>query len=195
MSDTLMVGVAGIRGIVGKDLTPEAVARYAAAFGIWARDGMRDAGSGMRKHPRVVLARDARTSGPMFARAASAGLMSVGCDVIHLRLVTTPTAQLAVEHHRAAGGIVLTASHNPIEWNALKFVGPDGIFLDAEGGARVRALADAGPPRLGWEGLGVVREDRDAGTRHLAAVLALPRIGVSAIRRRVFQLRLDRRAG
>ncbi|PYO34043.1 MAG: phosphoglucosamine mutase, partial [Gemmatimonadetes bacterium] len=109
MSDTLMVGVAGIRGIVGKDLTPEAVARYAAAFGIWARDGMRDAGSGMRKHPRVVLARDARTSGPMFARAASAGLMSVGCDVIDLGLVTTPTAQLAVEHHRAAGGIVLTA--------------------------------------------------------------------------------------
>src|SRR5438034_10032430 len=168
MSDTLMVGVAGIRGIVGKDLTPEAVARYAAAFGIWARDGMRDAGSGMRKHPRVVLARDARTSGPMFARAASAGLMSVGCDVIDLGLVTTPTAQLAVEHHRAAGGIVLTASHNPIEWNALKFVGPDGIFLDGAAGTRVRELAGDGRiGRAGYDALGETASDLDAVERHL----------------------------
>src|SRR5437762_12371342 len=125
MSDTLMVGVAGIRGIVGKDLTPEAVARYAAAFGIWARDGMRDAGSGMRKHPRVVLARDARTSGPMFARAASAGLLSVGCDGRDLGLATTRTAQLAVEHHRAAGGSALTASRNPSECSGLKMRSPD----------------------------------------------------------------------
>ena len=187
-----MVGVAGIRGIVGKDLTPEAVARYAAAFGIWARDGMRDAGSGMRKHPRVVLARDARTSGPMFARAASAGLMSVGCDVIDLGLVTTPTAQLAVEHHRAAGGIVLTASHNPIEWNALKFVGPDGIFLDAEGGARVVTLAaDGRLERAGFGALGDIAPDDAATARHLAAVLRLKAVDVRSIRRRRFRVALD----
>src|SRR5436309_3513089 len=187
-----MVGGAGIRGIVGKDLTPEAVARYAAAFGIWARDGMRDAGSGMRKHPRVVLARDARTSGPMFARAASAGLMSVGCDVIDLGLVTTPTAQLAVEHHRAAGGIVLTASHNPIEWNALKFVGPDGIFLDAEGGARVVTLAaDGRLERAGFGTLGDVATDAAATARHLAAVLRLKAVDVRGIRRRRFRVALD----
>src|SRR6266540_1152347 len=186
MSDTLMIGVAGIRGIVGKDLTPEAVARYAAAFGVWAKTG-----KGPRRRPTVVLGRDARTSGPMFARAAAAGLMSVGCDVIDVGLVSTPTAQLAVEHHRAAGGIVLTASHNPIEWNALKFVGPDGIFLDAEAGARVRALAEEGPPRMGWDGIGALRKDRDAVARHLDAVLALPVIDVTAIRGRGFHVALD----
>src|SRR5712691_7876514 len=192
MSDTLMVGVAGIRGIVGKDLTPEAVARYAAAFGLWAKDGTRGAGHGKRARAKVILARDARTSGPMFARAASAGLMSVGCDVIDLGLVTTPTAQLAVEYHRAAGGIVLTASHNPIEWNALKFVGPDGIFLDAEGGARVVSLAaDGRLERAGFGALGDVAPDDAATARHLAAVLRLKAVDVRGIRRRRFRVALD----
>src|SRR5690349_23875432 len=95
MPETLMVGVSGIRGIVGKDLTPEIVARYAAAFGAWAR-------TGAGRRPRVVLGRDARTSGQMFAQAATAGLVSVGCDVIDIGLTTTPSAQLAVQHHRAA---------------------------------------------------------------------------------------------
>src|SRR6266496_3698992 len=194
MSDTLMVGVAGIRGIVGKDLTPEAVARYAAAFGVWVKVGKGDEGRGKgpRRHPTVVLGRDARTSGPMFARAATAGLMSVGCDVIDLGLVSTPTAQLAVEHHRAAGGIVLTASHNPIEWNALKFVGPDGIFLDAEGGARVVTLAaDGRLERAGFGTLGDVVTDEAATARHLAAVLRLKAVNVRGIRRRRFRVALD----
>src|SRR5207245_1096408 len=193
MLDTLMVGVAGIRGIVGKDLTPEAVARYAAAFGIWAAAGEGGTGKGpRRRRPAVVLGRDARTSGPMFARAASAGLMSVGCDVIDLGLVTTPTAQLAVEHHRAAGGIVLTASHNPIEWNALKFVGPDGIFLDAEGGAQVVTLAaDGRLERAGFGALGDIAPDDAATARHLAAVLRLKAVDVRGIRRRRLRVALD----
>src|SRR5216110_3856273 len=129
MSDTLMVSVSGVRGLVGKDLTPEVVARWAAAFGTWAKDGGRGGGTRRAGGPKVVVGRDARTSGPMFAGAATAGLQSVGCNVIDVGLVATPTVQLAVEHHRAAGGIILTASHNPIEWNALQFVGRDGIFL------------------------------------------------------------------
>jgi phosphomannomutase len=194
MSDTLMISVSGIRGHVGTDLTPELVARYAAALGAWVRtSGPGQAAGATRtaERPAIVLGRDARTSGPMFAHAAAAGFMSVGVDVIDLGVVPTPTVQLAVEHHRAGAGLILTASHNPIEWNALKFVGPDGIFLDAEAGARVRALADAGPPRLGWEGLGVVREDPGAVTRHLDAVLALPMIDVTAIRARGFHIALD----
>ena len=174
MSDTLMISVSGMRGIVGKDLTPELVARHAAALGAWARQ---------RGAPRVVLGRDARTSGPMYARAAIAGIMSVGSDVIDVGMVPTPTVQMAVEHHRAGAGLILTASHNPIEWNALKFIGPDGIFLDGEAGAAVRALAESGPPRQGWDGVGNVIEDRDAIARHLDAVLALPVIDVPAIRR------------
>lgn len=182
MSDTLMISVSGMRGIVGKDLTPELVARHAAALGAWARG---------RGKPVVVLGRDARTSGSMFARAATAGLMSVGADVIDVGIVPTPTVQLAVEHHHAGAGLILTASHNPIEWNALKLVGPDGIFLDGDDGARVRELAEAGPPRTGWEGVGSVREDREAIERHLAQVLALPMIDLGRIRASRFVVALD----
>ena len=193
MSDTLMISVSGMRGHVGTDLTPELVARHAAALGAWVRTsaaGQTAAGRhGAR--PAVVLGRDARTSGAMFTHAAAAGLMSVGVDVIDVGVVPTPTVQLAVEHHHAGAGLILTASHNPIEWNALKFVGPDGIFLDAEAGARVRALAEAGPPRMGWDGIGAMREDREAVARHLDAVLALPLIDAAAIRARGFHVALD----
>lgn len=182
MSQTLMISVSGIRGHVGTDLTPEIVARYAAALGAWAkRDG----------RAKVVLGRDARTSGSMFTRAAQAGLMSVGCEAIDLGIVPTPTVQLEVEHHGAGAGLILTASHNPIEWNALKFVGPDGIFLDEAAGAAVRALAEQGPPRSGWDGIGRVTYDDGAIQRHLDAILALPLIDVEAIRARHFVVALD----
>ena len=185
MSNTLMVGVSGVRGIVGTDLTPELVARYAAAFGLWALGG-RD------KARAVVLGRDARTSGPMYAMAATAGLLSVGCDVIDIGLTSTPGAQLAVEHHHAAGGIVLTASHNPIEWNALKFIGPDGVFVDAAAGAEMRRLIEnGGMPRADYAGVGTVRSDHAAIARHLALVLKLPMIPVARIKRRRFRVALD----
>jgi phosphomannomutase len=182
-----MVGVSGVRGIVGTDLTPELVARYAAAFGVWATRGR----SGKRK-VAVVLGRDARTSGPMFAMAATAGLLSVGCEVIDIGLTTTPGAQMAVEHHHAAGGIVLTASHNPIEWNALKFIGPDGVFLDAAAGDAMRSLlGDGRLTRANYAGLGAVRSDDQANARHLKQVLALPEVPVARITRRRFRVALD----
>lgn len=187
-SDTLMVSVSGIRGHVGTDLTPELVTRYAAALGAWsvsteiARPSAR---------PTVILGRDSRTSGLMFAQAAAAGLVSTGVDVIDLGIVPTPTVQLAVEFHHAAAGLILTASHNPIEWNALKFVGPDGIFLDAAAGTAVRNLAERGPPRAGWDRIGALREDRAAIDRHLDAILALPVVDVAAIRKRGFKVAVD----
>lgn len=177
-----MISVSGIRGIVGTDLTPELVARYAAAFGALARRA---------GYARVVLARDARTSGPMFAAAAGAGLQSVGVGVVDCGLIPTPTAQLAVEHHGAGGGIVITASHNPVEWNALKFVGADGLFLDAAEGAAMRALADDAVPRVGWDEIGDLARDCDAVARHVEAVLGLDAVDVSAIRRRGFHVALD----
>ncbi|MGH7534947.1 MAG: phosphoglucosamine mutase [Gemmatimonadales bacterium] len=194
MSDTLMISVSGMRGHVGTDLTPELVARHAAALGAWVRTAASpqlasSLSDGAR--PAVVLGRDARTSGPMFAHAAAAGLMSVGVDVIDLGVVPTPTVQMAVEHHHAGAGLILTASHNPIEWNALKFVGPDGIFLDAAAGDQVRGLAEAGPPRMGWDGIGALRADTEAVGRHLDAILALPMIDVTAIRNRKFHVALD----
>ena len=184
-----MVGVSGVRGIVGKDLTEEIVARWARAFGAWAREnGKRETGKG--KRDAVVVGRDARTSGPAFAAAVTAGLTSVGCDVIDVGLVPTPTVQLAVEHHHAGGGIAITASHNPIEWNALKFIGPDGIFLDGAEGTRVAELA-AKPAGYGMRDAGCVTTDPGAVERHLDAVLRLSAIDVEGIRKRKFTVALD----
>jgi phosphomannomutase len=179
----LMVGVSGVRGRVGDGLTPEVIATFAAAFGAYARGG----GTGRT----VVLGRDSRVSGPMFARAATAALQSVGCDVVDVGVVPTPTVQLEVEHLGAAGGLAVTASHNPIEWNALKFIGPSGMFLDADEGAEMRALLEGEIPRVGWRELGAVREDAGAVERHLERILAIPFLDVERIRERRFHVALD----
>src|SRR5262245_42415743 len=160
MSNTgLMVSVSGIRGRVGESLSPQVVATYAAAFGAWA----------IKKTPgkAIVLGRDSRVSGPLFHRVALSALQSVGANVIDIGLTTTPTIQMAVEHHHAAGGLMLSASHNPIEWNALKLIGPSGMFLVAEEGAAMRALIDTGIPYVTWDKLGKVTEDKNAAKRHL----------------------------
>ncbi|WKW12806.1 phosphoglucosamine mutase [Pseudogemmatithrix spongiicola] len=183
----LMISVSGIRGRVGHGLTPEVVARYAAAFGAWAVARAKDRGS----RTAIVLGRDSRVTGPLFHSVTRAALESVGADVIDIGLTTTPTLQLAVEHHHAAGGLGITASHNPIEWNALKFIGPDGLFLSAAQGAEMRALVDAGVPYAEWDALGEVYFDGDAVARHLDAVLALPFIDVDGIRSRNFRVAYD----
>jgi phosphomannomutase len=178
----LMVSVSGVRGRVGEGLTPEVIARFAAAFGAYVSRG------GNRT---VVLGRDSRVSGPMFARAATAALQSVGCDVVDVGIVPTPTVQLAVEDLGAAGGLAVTASHNPIEWNALKFIGPTGMFLDADEGAEMRALLEGEIPRATWDELGGVSEDAGAVERHLERIFQIPFLDVEAIRRRNFHVALD----
>lgn len=188
----LMVSVSGVRGRVGEALTPEIVSTFAAGFGAWAsskaaRENGHDAGA----PARVVVGRDSRVSGPMFHRAVIAALQSVGCTVVDIGLTTTPSCQLAVEHHHAAGGLMISASHNPIEWNALKFIGPSGLFLDAAEGAAMRALMEAGVSHVTWERLGAVEPDPGAMERHLDLVLALPFLDVAAIRRRHFHVALD----
>ena len=185
MIDTsqLMVSVSGLRGRVGEGLTPEVIAHFAAAFGAYA----------LRRGPgkTVVLGRDSRVSGPMFARAATAALQSVGCDVVDVGIAPTPSVQLAVEELGAAGGLAVTASHNPIEWNALKFIGPTGMFLDAEEGAEMRAFLEGEIPRATWRDLGGWSEDTGAVERHLQKILAIPFLDVEAIRARRFTVALD----
>jgi phosphomannomutase len=114
---TLKISISGVRGVVGDSLTPSLLARFAQAFGTYAGSGT------------IVVGRDTRTSGEMVRQAVFAGLLSSGCRVVDLDIVPVPTVQLAVRHRRAHGGIAVTASHNPAEWNALKFIGPDGLFL------------------------------------------------------------------
>lgn len=183
MSDNLIVSVSGVRGIVGTALTTEVVERYVGAFGLLARR------SGNCK---VVLGRDARTSGPMFAKAATSALQTCGISVIDCGLIPTPTAQLAVVHHGAAGGIVVTASHNPVEWNALKFVGPDGLFLDQDRATELFALADDWSGQLSDGNSDTsVTGDESAVMRHLEGVLGLDFVDTEAVRARGFTVGLD----
>ncbi|HEX9483981.1 MAG TPA: phosphoglucosamine mutase [Gemmatimonadaceae bacterium] len=180
---SLMVSVSGIRGRVGDSLTPDVVARYAAAFGAWS---IRQGAS-----RRIVLGRDSRVSGPMFHRIVTGTLQLAGCDVIDIGLTTTPGCQLAVEHHEAAGGLMLSASHNPIEWNALKCVGPSGLFLEAAEGTAMRALVETGIPFASWDEIGSVTTDDGVASRHIDAVLAIPYVDAQAIRARKFKVALD----
>ncbi len=114
----LKISVSGVRGTVGDALTPSLMADFAAAFGEYVGGG------------RVIVGRDTRPSGPMFERAVVAGLLSVGCQPVLIGIVPTPTVQVMVDEYNANGGIAITASHNPAEWNALKLIGASGIFLN-----------------------------------------------------------------
>ena len=181
--DELMVSVSGIRGRVGTSLTPEVMTRYAAAFGAWAI-----APGGSRT---VVVGRDSRVSGPMFHRIVLGTLQSVGCTVMDLGLTTTPTCQLAVEHHHAAGGVMISASHNPIEWNALKFIGRSGLFLDAGESALMRAGVERGVAYVPWDRLGAIEQDDRAAQRHIERVVSLPFIDVKRLAQRRFKVALD----
>src|SRR5262245_51441778 len=181
----LMVSVSGVRGRVGDPLTPEIVARFASAFGAYLAEV-----AGGR--PRAVIARDSRTSGPMFVRAATSGLQSVGVDVVDIGLAPTPSALFAVRHHRAHGGVVVTASHNPVEWNALKLASGSGMFLDADEAARMRTfIPDDAIRWASWDRLGDVTTDDSAIQRHLHAVLELPFLNIAGLSSRRFKVALD----
>ncbi len=124
---TLKISISGVRGVIGDSLTPTLLTRFAQAFGTYVGSGT------------IVIGRDTRTSGEMVRQAVIAGLLSSGCRVIDLDICPVPTVQLIVRQRRAHGGIAITASHNPAEWNALKFIGSDGLFLSA---GQARELLD-----------------------------------------------------
>jgi len=182
--DGLMVSVSGVRGRVGEALTPEIIAQFAAGFGAWA---LARAGG----KAQIVVGRDSRVSGPIFQPVVHAALQSVGCDVLDVGMVPTPTVQLAVERHHAGGGLAITASHNPIEWNALKFIGPSGLFLDGAESAEMRKVVEGRIPRATWDKLGTVTKDQEAARDHIEKILALPFLNVEGIRKRGFKVGLD----
>ena len=179
----LMVSVSGMRGRVGAPFTPELAAGVAAAFGAFMSSGARGV---------ICVGRDSRTSGPMLAAAVASGLQSVGVDVVDVGVVPTPTLLMAVRDRGALGGIGVTASHNPAEWNALKLVSEEGIFLDAERSAGFRAyLTGEDPPRAPWDGLGAIERGSGAWSRHLERILALPHVEVDRIRERKLKVAVD----
>ncbi len=182
------MSVSGIRGVVGEGLTPEVVATFAAAHGAAARRRTDDTA--------VVVGRDARVSGPMLVAAASAGLRSVGCDVLDVGLAATPTILLAVEDAGAAGGIAVTASHNPAQWNALKLASHRGMFLTSDEAREVLDAADSDDiPRAAWDALGTETPLEGATGRHVERILSAPLVDVEAVRARRFTVVLDACAG
>ncbi|CAN5251632.1 phosphoglucosamine mutase [soil metagenome] len=157
----LIVSVSGIRGIIGESLTPDAASRFGLALGSW-----------LGKGSRVVVGRDSRPSGDMLRHAVYSGLLATGCRVEDIGIAATPTVGIAVRHLHAAGGIMITASHNPAPYNGLKLFGPDGAVLPPRQGLEVKALFENNNYKLStWETLGSIGGPPDINQEHLIQVL------------------------
>lgn len=176
----LMTGVSGVRGIVGEGMTPEVAMLWAGGFGSWV------------KGEKVVIGRDSRPTGEMLNYAVKAGLASAGCEVEDIGVVPTPTACLSVKRRGASGGIIITASHNPQEWNALKFVRPDGRMLTANDFYDLDDIVRNGPLRsVGWERVGVMREWDGAAIMHIGAIIGLGFLDLRRLYGKKFRVALD----
>ena len=186
---TLIKSISGIRGIiggkVGEALTPVDVVKFAAAYATWLR----------RTTPEgttIVLGRDARLSGDIVSRLVSATLQGVGWDVLDLGLSTTPTVEIAVPAEDAAGGIILTASHNPIQWNALKLLNSAGEFISAQDGAEVLRIAEEEDFDFAEvRKLGNYRTDDTYLAKHIEQILSLPLVNRDAIANANFRIAVD----
>jgi phosphomannomutase len=184
----LIKSISGIRGTIGgkpgETLSPLDIVKFTAAFGTWLLEK-----TGQNK---VVIGRDGRISGAMVNSLVSNTLISLGIDVVDLGLSTTPTVELAVVMEQAAGGIIITASHNPKEWNALKLLNSKGEFISGEDGAEVLAKAESGQFRFaGVDKLGTYREDDSYMQKHIDAILALDLVDVEQIKKAKLKIVVD----
>ena len=185
---TLIKSISGIRGTIGGNtgdtLNPLDIVKFTSAYATFIAEN-----GGKR---RIVVGRDARISGEMVRSVVSGTLLGMGFDVIDLSLATTPTTELAVRHHNADGGIIITASHNPTQWNALKLLNAQGEFLTAADGARVLEIAESEAfVYADVEHLGTYATDPDFDSRHIADVLALNLVNVEAVKARRFRVCVD----
>ncbi len=185
---TLIKSISGIRGTIGgkagDSLTPIDVVKYAAAFGSIIKQD--------KEKCKIVVGRDARISGDMVNRLVTGTLISLGIDVVDLGLSTTPTVELMVKDENADGGIILTASHNPKQWNALKLLNEKGEFISDEQGKLVLAKGDKGEFEFAQvDKLGIVSERRNAIKKHIDKILALELVDVEAIKARKFKIAVD----
>ncbi|HQV52946.1 MAG: phosphoglucosamine mutase [Flavobacteriales bacterium] len=187
---TLIRSISGIRGTIGgtpgTGLTPLDTVRYTAAFGTFIRKQ-----SG-KERPRMVLGRDARISGPMMRDLVSGTLVGLGFEVVDLDMATTPTVEIAVTGEQADGGIILTASHNPAQWNALKLLNGKGEFISAEDGEEVlRIAAENDYEFVPVEKLGSVIPRTGWTRKHIDMILALDLVDVDAIKKAKLRVALD----
>jgi phosphomannomutase len=187
---TLIKSISGFRGTIGgqagDNLTPIDAVLFAAAYGTWLKNQTSD------QTIRVVIGRDARISGPMVSNLVANTLIGLGIHVIDLGLSTTPTVEIAVPLEKAHGGIILTASHNPKQWNALKLLNHRGEFLSAQAGAEVLALSEAGIfDFASVDALGTHTHNDTYLSKHIDSILALPLVNRSAIAAANFKVVVD----
>ena len=186
---TLISSVSGIRGTIGgkagDNLTPIDVVRFASSYGSWL----------LQNHEKttVVVGRDARPSGPMIQSLVQHTLISLGIDVIDVGLSTTPTVELEVVRNKAQGGIILTASHNPKEWNALKLLNEKGEFLNAQEGEKINQMSQnlSAIDFAAIDDLGSICTESDAIQHHIEAIRNLPLIDLKAIQAKGFKVVVD----
>lgn len=177
MASRLMMSVSGIRGVVGETMTPELILKAASAFAIYAKRG------------RVIIGRDSRPTGSAIAMNFSSALALSGCDVFDLGIVPTPTVQLMVEELKADGGIVISASHNPIEWNAFKLINKSGTFLNSGEIKKFFSLMDKEFSYEEWKNIGKIEYYEKAADIHIKKITS--RIDIAAVRKRKFRVVLD----
>lgn len=185
---TLIKSISGIRGTIGgqpgEGLTPLDIVKFSAAFGSWAVKQ-----SGKKK---IIIGRDARISGEMVSGLVVNTLVGLGIDVVDLGLSTTPTVEMAVPAEDAAGGIILTASHNPIQWNALKLLNSTGEFISGNDGAEVLKMAESNDYKFAEVlALGKLKTDDSYIDKHIESILKLPLVDVEAVKARKFSVVVD----
>ena len=187
---TLIKSISGIRGTIGGNvgdaLTPLDIVKFTSAYATLIRRNSKE------QKCKIVVGRDARISGEMVKNIVCGSLMGMGCDVVNIGLASTPTTELAVQMENAQGGIIITASHNPKQWNALKLLNQDGEFLNKEEGNEVLDIAareDFDYAEV--DNLGSYREDDTYNDKHIDSVLALKLVDVEAIRKADFRVAID----
>lgn len=185
---TLIKSISGIRGTIGgrpdQNLTPIDAVKFAVGYGAWLK----------QKHGSctVVIGRDARPSGPMIESLVVNTLIGLGINVINTGLSTTPTVEMLVVRYKAQGGIILTASHNPVQWNALKLLNEHGEFVSGDDGAEILELAESDDIEFAAvEDLGEVSTCDDGMQWHIEEILKLPAVDVAAVRAKGFHVAID----
>ncbi|MCX6275980.1 MAG: phosphoglucosamine mutase [Bacteroidetes bacterium] len=187
----LIKSISGIRGTIGgkpgDGLSPLDIVKFTAAFGTW----LLNKSTKPKKHT-IIIGRDARISGEMVQNLVAGTLKGLGIDVVYLGLSTTPTVEMSVVEHKADGGIIITASHNPKQWNALKLLNGKGEFISAADGVEVLKIADAEAFNFAEvTKLGKSVSDPNAIQKHIDKILALPLVDIKAIKSKNFKIVID----
>ena len=187
---SLIKSISGIRGTIGgkvdENLTPIDAVKFAAAYGSWLKEQVG------KEHVKVVIGRDARISGEMIQNLVQYTLIGLGIDVVNIGLSTTPTVEVAVALEKANGGIILTASHNPKEWNALKLLNDKGEFVSDQDGKAILRIAQENDFSFATvDHLGKLTHDDQYIDLHIEKVLALPLVTAEAIQKKKFRVVVD----